>query len=69
MAGGGTALVGSHEQVADRIAEYQSVGIDHFILSGYPKLEETYWFGEHVMPLFAERDHQPALTAYAGGTV
>ena len=69
MAGGGTALVGSHEQVAERIAEYQSVGIDHFILSGYPKLEETYWFGEHVMPLFTQRDHQPALTAYAGGTV
>jgi alkanesulfonate monooxygenase len=50
--GGGTALVGSHEEVAERIREYQSIGIEHFILSGYPKLESAYWFGEGVVPLF-----------------
>jgi alkanesulfonate monooxygenase SsuD/methylene tetrahydromethanopterin reductase-like flavin-dependent oxidoreductase (luciferase family) len=33
--GAGTALVGSHEEVADRIAEYHDLGIDEFILSGY----------------------------------
>jgi alkanesulfonate monooxygenase len=49
--GAGTALVGSHEQVAERIAEYQSVGIDEFILSGYPHLEEAYAFAEGVRPL------------------
>lgn len=49
--GAGTALVGSHEQVAERIAEYQAAGIDEFILSGYPHLEEAYNFAEGVRPL------------------
>jgi alkanesulfonate monooxygenase len=48
--GAGTALVGSHAQVAERIAEYASLGIDEFVLSGYPHLEEAYWFGEGVLP-------------------
>jgi alkanesulfonate monooxygenase len=48
--GAGTALVGSHGQVAERIAEYASLGIDEFVLSGYPHLEEAYWFGEGVLP-------------------
>ena len=46
----GTALVGSHEQVANLIEEYAAVGISEFILSGYPHLEEAYWFGEGVLP-------------------
>ena len=49
--GAGTALVGSHEEVAERIAEYHQLGIDHFILSGQPHLEEAYWFAEGVFPL------------------
>jgi alkanesulfonate monooxygenase len=53
--GAGTALVGSHAEVADRIAEYHSLGITEFILSGYPHLEEAYWFGEGVLPVLAER--------------
>jgi alkanesulfonate monooxygenase len=53
--GAGTALVGSHEQVADRIEEYADLGIDEFILSGYPHLEGAYWFGEGVLPILAER--------------
>jgi alkanesulfonate monooxygenase len=53
--GAGTALVGSHEQVADRIAEYHELGLDEFILSGYPHLEEAYSFGEGVIPILAER--------------
>ena len=53
--GAGTALVGSHEEVADRIEEYAGLGIDEFILSGYPHLEEAYWFGEGVLPILAER--------------
>ncbi|SDJ02737.1 alkanesulfonate monooxygenase [Frankineae bacterium MT45] len=51
--GAGTALVGSHDEVAERIAEYQQAGIDEFILSGYPHLEEAYSFAEGVIPLFA----------------
>ncbi|UOB07934.1 LLM class flavin-dependent oxidoreductase [Streptomyces sp. HP-A2021] len=51
--GAGTALVGSHEEVAERIKEYHALGIDEFILSGYPHLEEAYWFGEGVLPRLA----------------
>lgn len=63
--GAGTALVGSHAEVADRIAEYAAVGIDEFVLSGYPHLEELYWFGEGVLPQLADRGlfglrHSPA---------
>ena len=50
--GAGTALVGSHAEVAERIEEYCAIGIDEFIFSGYPHLEEAYAFAEGVMPLF-----------------
>ncbi len=53
--GAGTALVGSHEEVADRITQYAELGLDHFILSGYPHLEEAYIFGEGVRPILARR--------------
>jgi alkanesulfonate monooxygenase len=53
--GAGAALVGSHEQVAERIEEYHAAGFEHLILSGQPHLEEAYWFGEGVMPLLRQR--------------
>lgn len=53
--GAGTALVGSHEEVADRIEEYHALGLDEFILSGHPHLEEAYWFAEGVMPILRRR--------------
>jgi alkanesulfonate monooxygenase len=53
--GAGTALVGSHVEVAERIAEYAAVGIDEFVFSGYPHLEELYWLGEGVLPQLARR--------------
>jgi len=53
--GAGTALVGSHDEVADRITEYHDLGIDEFVLSGQPHLEEAYWFGEGVLPVLAQR--------------
>ena len=75
--GAGTALVGSHKEVADRIEEYHSVGIDEFILSAYPHLEGAYWFGEGVLPILAERglwthpsprqDHNTAVPFQAAG--
>lgn len=49
--GAGTAIVGSHQQVAERLLEYRDIGIDEFILSGYPHLEEALNFGENVRPL------------------
>ncbi|MEV7391718.1 LLM class flavin-dependent oxidoreductase [Streptomyces sp. NPDC091215] len=51
--GAGTALVGSHDEVAARIREYAALGIEEFVLSGYPHLEEAYWFGEGVLPRLA----------------
>lgn len=48
--GAGTALVGDPSQVAARIQEYMELGVDHFILSGYPHLEEAYRFAELVFP-------------------
>lgn len=53
--GAGTALVGSHDEVADRMAEYHALGIDEFILSGYPHLEEAYQVAEGVMPVLRRR--------------
>ena len=53
--GAGTALVGSYDEVADRIAAYHELGFEEFILSGYPHLEEAYWFGEGVLPILRDR--------------
>lgn len=57
--GAGTALVGSHREVADLIEEYHSLGVEEFVLSGYPHLEEAYWFGEGVRPELARRGLLP----------
>lgn len=59
--GAGTALVGSHEEIADRIEEYHALGFEEFIFSGYPHLEEAYWFGEGVMPVLRRRGLIPEL--------
>ncbi len=48
--GAGTALVGSPDEVAARMRDYMELGIDRFILSGYPHLEECYRFAELVFP-------------------
>jgi ABC-type proline/glycine betaine transport system permease subunit len=59
--GAGTALVGDGPTVAARIKEYADLGIDTFILSGYPHLEESYRFAELVFPLLprAQREGLP----------
>lgn len=49
--GAGTALVGSHVEIAEKIIAYAALGIEEFVLSGVPHLEEAYWFAEGVLPL------------------
>lgn len=49
--GCGTALVGDPQTVAARLKEYVDLGVDSFVLSGYPHLEEAYRFAELVFPL------------------
>ena len=48
--GAGTALVGDPKSVAARLREYQDLGVDTFICSGYPHLEEAYRVAELVFP-------------------
>lgn len=55
--GAGTALVGDAQTVAARMKEYIALGIDTFIMSGYPHLEEAYRFAELVFPLLPLRGH------------
>jgi len=48
--GAGTALVGDGETIARRLKEYEEIGAETFVLSGYPHLEEAYRFAELVFP-------------------
>ena len=48
--GAGTALVGDADTVAARLLEYHKLGVESFILSGYPHLEEAYRVAELLFP-------------------
>ncbi|MCW3148156.1 FMNH2-dependent alkanesulfonate monooxygenase [Stutzerimonas stutzeri] len=48
--GAGTALVGDGPTVAARVREYAELGIDTFVFSGYPHLEESYRVAELLFP-------------------
>ena len=48
--GCGAAIVGSPEQVINKLRAYQSLGIEAFILSGYPHIDECRYVGELVLP-------------------
>ncbi|MFW3372093.1 FMNH2-dependent alkanesulfonate monooxygenase [Aliarcobacter butzleri] len=50
-----TALVGSPQIIVERITEYADMGVDTFVFSGYPHLEEAYKFAELVFPLLPNR--------------
>ena len=71
--GAGTALVGNPQQVAERIREYADLGLESFILSGYPHLDEAHRFAELVFPLLPldirEKLTAPALTGPFGEVV
>ena len=63
--GAGTALVGDPPTVAERIREYMALGIDTFILSGYPHLEEAYRVAELLFPLLPRAKGRPERVAGA----
>ncbi len=48
--GAGAALVGSADQVVEKINRYLDMGLRSFIFSGYPLLEEAEWFARLVLP-------------------
>ncbi len=66
--GAGTAIVGSHEQVAERVAEYEGIGIDTFILSAYPNLEEAVRVVEDLLPRLERRPPEQAEWALASAS-
>jgi alkanesulfonate monooxygenase len=49
--GCGAAIVGTPTQVAEKIRRYHAMGIEAFILSGYPHLNEAQRFASTVLPL------------------
>lgn len=73
--GAGTAIVGNPEEVAALIKQYQDVGVENFIFSGYPHLEEAYRFAELVFPLLPlshgkeRHDNSPRLTGPFGEVI
>ena len=57
-------MVGSAENVAARMKEYQEIGVDSFVLSGYPHLEEAYRVAELLFPLLpVEYKQEPVSQA------
>jgi alkanesulfonate monooxygenase len=56
--GAGTALVGDPDTIAKRMQEYADIGIESFIFSGYPHLEEAYRVAELLFPRLP-LDHVP----------
>lgn len=50
-------LVGSYEQVARRLAVYEIAGVQTFVLSGHPHIEEIHRAGEHLLFLADPAGH------------
>ncbi|WP_236247517.1 FMNH2-dependent alkanesulfonate monooxygenase [Pseudomonas tohonis] len=65
--GAGTALVGDPQTVAARLQEYAELGIESFVLSGYPHLEEAYRFAELVFPLLPGKGQVTTAGTFTGG--
>ncbi len=66
--GAGTALVGDPKNLSRRFGEYLDIGIDTFVLSGYPGLEEAYYVAELLFPkLPLRREARQTTEALAAG--
>lgn len=50
LSGNSIALVGSPDQIAERIVEYVNLGFDKVLLRGFPHLETIVEVGEKVIP-------------------
>jgi dimethylsulfone monooxygenase len=50
-------LVGTAEQVAERIIELENAGVGLLLLQSSPQLEEMERFAETVIPLVAQERH------------
>jgi alkanesulfonate monooxygenase len=48
--GCGAAIVGDPDQVLAKLKAYQALGIEAFILSGYPHINECDMFARYVLP-------------------
>jgi alkanesulfonate monooxygenase len=48
--GCGAALVGTPDQIIEKLNRYMDMGIRAFVLSGYPLIEECEYFGKLVLP-------------------
>ena len=48
--GCGAAIVGNPDQVLAKLNDYRAMGIEAFILSGYPHAAEADLFARHVLP-------------------
>jgi alkanesulfonate monooxygenase len=48
--GCGAAIVGDPDQVLKKLQAYQAMGMDAFVLSGYPHAAEADLFARHVLP-------------------
>lgn len=51
--GCGAAIVGDPDQVLAKLERYRAMGIEAFILSGYPHIAEADLFARHVLPRMA----------------
>lgn len=47
----GTAIVGTPGQVAEELLRYWNLGVDEFILSGFPHIEECHRVASQLLPL------------------
>ena len=50
VSGCGAAIVGDPDQVLAKLNDYRAMGIEAFILSGYPHAAEADLFARHVLP-------------------
>jgi alkanesulfonate monooxygenase len=55
MSGNSIALVGTPDQVVDRLVEYVSLGFDHVLLRGFPHLETIQQIGQEIIPRLRAR--------------